>query len=324
MTVVVDSLSVVMGRGGLMARDYENGVVVCNDSGQSQLLPFNPAWELLDADGQRSRYPYWLDGQSISIPHRDGLVFRSGDEGLDLYLNEFLADNTSICEDEEGEFEDWIEIYNGGRNTVALGGLFLSNDWDDPERWAFPSTNLEPGRYLLVWCDGETTEGPLHAGFTLDAEGGELGIFGPGGNGAATLDSYRYGPQSPDISAGRARDGGLPWVVYEEPSPGGLNTSVEAPGWSGGLDLLPCFPNPFNPATRISFIAPAGGPVRLELFDASGRSVAVLMEGPAAPGLNTLQWNGRSREGGALASGIYLLRLRGEEGSCSRKLVHVR
>jgi hypothetical protein len=65
----------VEGRGGLLARAYENGVVVCNDSGQPQPLPYNPAWVLVDGDSQCEHYPQWLAGQSITISSPDGLVF---------------------------------------------------------------------------------------------------------------------------------------------------------------------------------------------------------------------------------------------------------
>jgi hypothetical protein len=74
-TVVIDSLTLVKGRAGLLARRYEHGVVLCNDSGLAQVLPYDAAWELVDGDGQHQQFPLWLAGQGISIPNRDGVIF---------------------------------------------------------------------------------------------------------------------------------------------------------------------------------------------------------------------------------------------------------
>ena len=39
-----------------------------------------------------------------------------------LFINEFMADNTSTISDEQGKYEDWIEIYNAGSTAIDLGG----------------------------------------------------------------------------------------------------------------------------------------------------------------------------------------------------------
>jgi hypothetical protein len=62
---------------------------------------------------------------------------------------------------------------------------------------------------------------------------------------------------------------------------------------------------------------------RLELFDVRGRRVALLREGPLDPGWRTVRWAGRTG-GGALQSGVYLMRLRAETGEVSRKLLYFR
>ncbi len=76
MTAVIDSLAVVEGDGGLWARDYERGVVFCNDSGWPLTLPFDGHYELVNADGQYLAYSDWLVGGDIEIPNHDGVLFR--------------------------------------------------------------------------------------------------------------------------------------------------------------------------------------------------------------------------------------------------------
>jgi hypothetical protein len=61
-------------------------------------------------------------------------------------INEFLADNASVNRDEAGEYDDWVELYNGGAVTVALDGLYLTDDLAEPTRWPFPAgTTIPPG-----------------------------------------------------------------------------------------------------------------------------------------------------------------------------------
>lgn len=64
------------------------------------------------------------------------------------------------------------------------------------------------------------------------------------------------------------------------------------------------FPNPFNPATQISFGIPKDSHVTLVVYDILGSRVATLVDGPVNAGFHTVSWNA-SR----LASGIYIYRL---------------
>ncbi|WP_456429949.1 T9SS type A sorting domain-containing protein [Rhodocaloribacter sp.] len=72
----------------------------------------------------------------------------------------------------------------------------------------------------------------------------------------------------------------------------------------GTFRLEANYPNPFNPATRITYALPAAGPVRLTVHDALGREVARLVEGRQAAGRYAVTF-----EAGELPSGLYLYRL---------------
>ena len=47
-----------------------------------------------------------------------------------LSINEIMASNATVIADNEGDFDDWIEIYNAGNVSVNLAGLYLSDDPD--------------------------------------------------------------------------------------------------------------------------------------------------------------------------------------------------
>jgi hypothetical protein len=68
-------------------------------------------------------------------------------------------------------------------------------------------------------------------------------------------------------------------------------------------------PNPFNPLTTLRFEVPAAGRVRLEVYDAAGRLVRVLLDADLPAGGHQAVWDGRNAAGQAVASGSYLARL---------------
>jgi subtilisin family serine protease len=78
--------------------------------------------------------------------------------------------------------------------------------------------------------------------------------------------------------------------------------------------LLSIHPNPFNPATRISFSLPAEGWITLEAYDLRGRRISRIMEGRYAPGRHETIWNARER-----TSGLYLIRLTTFQGISMQK-----
>jgi hypothetical protein len=85
------------------------------------------------------------------------------------------------------------------------------------------------------------------------------------------------------------------------------------------------FPNPFNSGTVIRFALPTSTPIELALYNLTGQKVATLVEGTREAGTYTVRWDGRDAQGRALASGVYLYRLRTDKGQVeTRKLVLLR
>jgi beta-lactamase superfamily II metal-dependent hydrolase len=85
-----------------------------------------------------------------------------------------------------------------------------------------------------------------------------------------------------------------------------------------GFDLR-AYPNPFNTSTTFSFVAPAGGAVRLGVYDAAGRLVDLLSE--ADSGQGTVTWMGTASGGGIVSPGVYFVRVEGPSGAISKKVV---
>jgi len=83
-------------------------------------------------------------------------------------------------------------------------------------------------------------------------------------------------------------------------------------------------PNPFNPATTISFAVPRTGEVQLAVYDIAGRRVATLVDGVVTAGHHEVTWQGRNDRGQNVASGVYFCRLVDGESLQTRKMLLVK
>lgn len=83
-------------------------------------------------------------------------------------------------------------------------------------------------------------------------------------------------------------------------------------------------PNPFNPSTKIQFELPRRGTARIELFNAAGERVRVLVDGELAEGAHETVWNGTDDGGRAVSSGVYFARLVTEAGAANHRLLLVK
>jgi len=150
---------------------------------------------------------------------------------------------------------------------------------------------------------------------------------------------------------------GTQWVVpYEQPLPAHYEALDEAPALAGGglvtyrlygrLDgedwtllrsetlavsparretrLLAPHPNPANPAVTIPYSLATTGRVTLAVYDLAGRRVALLINGVAERGEQSLLWRGRDDAGRLLPSGVYFVGMEARGFSARQKLVLIR
>jgi hypothetical protein len=124
-------------------------------------------------------------------------------EGNNLLINEFMASNNSVASDEFDLFPDWIELYNKSEQEIDLNGIYLSDSYDNLQKWAFPDTTIQPGSFLIVWADNTDGSTGLHAGFALSSQGEELCLSHESGY---IIDSVSFGEQVEDLSMQRCID----------------------------------------------------------------------------------------------------------------------
>jgi flagellar hook assembly protein FlgD len=80
-------------------------------------------------------------------------------------------------------------------------------------------------------------------------------------------------------------------------------------------------PNPLNPSTTISFVLSRPGSVRLDVYDVSGRLVKALANEFMGTGPHSVGWDGTSRQGARVASGVYFYVLQTPELTVKSHLV---
>ena len=98
------------------------------------------------------------------------------------------------------------------------------------------------------------------------------------------------------------------FTTPNEPSTTARTFSLEAP-----------YPNPFTDQASFVYTVGETGPVRVELFDALGRRVAILADENKAPGSYRIRLNGAR-----LTPGLYVVRLTSETDTATRRLVRLR
>jgi hypothetical protein len=84
------------------------------------------------------------------------------------------------------------------------------------------------------------------------------------------------------------------------------------------LALYQNAPNPVGSATVFRVDLPQPGPVRLRIFDVSGRPVATLLDGHVPAGRHLVPWD---RGGQEVSGGVYFYRLEAAGRAISRKMV---
>lgn len=87
------------------------------------------------------------------------------------------------------------------------------------------------------------------------------------------------------------------------------------------LVLYQNVPNPFNPATTISYTLPEAAFVTLSIYSVVGKLVRTLESENKSPGTHTVVWNGRDRAGTVLSSGVYFYRLQAGDRTLTRKML---
>lgn len=144
----------------------------------------------------------------------------------EIAINEVMSSNNSIIEDEDGDNEDWIEIYNYGTTPVNLQGFGISDDETVPFKWVFPDVTIAANEYMLIWAsdkDRAIAGEPLHTNFKISSGGEVITLTNPEEN---IVNQAPATALEGDVSIGRQPDGTGEWLFFYTPTPGEPNTGT--------------------------------------------------------------------------------------------------
>lgn len=148
------------------------------------------------------------------------LITLSASIKAQVVINEIQAHNASTIADDAGDYDDWIELYNSGDESIEIGGMVLK---DRVDTWRIPvgepGTLLPPGGFFLLWADDEESEGVFHTNFRLSASNGEfLGLYES--DSTTVIDTLTFPPMDHDQSYIRCNQ---MWLITNTSTPLGDN-----------------------------------------------------------------------------------------------------
>lgn len=147
-----------------------------------------------------------------------------------VILSEFMAANTSTLRDEDGDYSDWIELFNGEEAAVDLEGWWLTDDPATPTKWRFPAVSIAAKSFLVVFASEKNRtniDARLHTNFRLTEAGEYLALLSPATNVLSAF-APAYPPQQPNVSYGRAPGTVDTAGYFEKPTPGAANSATGA------------------------------------------------------------------------------------------------
>lgn len=138
-----------------------------------------------------------------------GLIVYARSKG-NVVINEVCTSNVSCCEDANGNFPDWMELYNPTAHDINISGYIINKTADmKKEKFVVPEgIVLSPGAFYLF--------DPM---FNMSSEGCNINLLDDGKN---YIDNVYVPKLKYDTTYARAEDGAGDWLI-KQPTPGYSN-----------------------------------------------------------------------------------------------------
>jgi len=262
----------------------------------------------LPASGKH--FDHWEDQSGNLISNKDEIeinltgnrtitaVYADVEQIKNIYINEFMASNSSSYADSRGEYDDWIELYNDNNYAVELGGLFITDNISDTSACQIPvgqngETVIPAKGYIVLWADSDENQGPLHINMKLNANGEEIGLFQKNDAGINWLDSVHFQAQTDNASLSRYGDGYGEFVFESAPTPNAKNKGTPVTAYEEKKLNALLFPSVTN--KNITVLLENAVNAKIEIYSIHGNKVFE----------HRINQNSESYNLSALSEGIY-------------------
>lgn len=170
-----------------------------------------------------------------------------------IVINEICVDNEQTLSDQDGDFPDWIELYNHSSEDVNLHNWSLTDDSDVLDKWTFPHLTIPAKGFLVIFASGKNRKHlhELHTSFKLDESEEHCFLLNPEGGLVSSVQNHSL---PSDLSLGKIPDGTGQYFYFAKPTPGYTNNDAQ--------------PEFFDQNPTIGFSIPGGfysGPVTVSL-----------------------------------------------------------
>jgi hypothetical protein len=271
------------------AGDGMYGIYILATSGQMQYYVYAENVNAGIFSPERAEYEFYSLQVAVSTAGIGQVV-----------INEFLAINQADATDENGQHEDWIELFNRTGMPLQLFGLYLTDDYANPLKFALPDLIIPANGYLIIWADEDnTTSSYVHCNFKLSSAGEQLMLSTASG---VVIDSITFAAQTADVSLGRCPNGTGSFTAFSPATFNALNACPASVDENQSVYVTRVYPNPAN--EKATFLCPDPDAEEIVLYDLNGREItsAYFENGSAAV------------ETFPLAPGIYIYRIRTKAG----------
>ena len=150
--------------------------------------------------------------------------------GQTIMINEVMESNSSIIADEDGDYSDWLELYNESKQNINLSDYYITDNKYEPNKWRLPNIQLNPNDHLIIFCSGkDRLEDELHTNFKIKKEGETIRLYDYQFKEIDTILSLNI---PTNFSFGSEFDGANDKVVFQVPTPG-LENKISLPYFNG-------------------------------------------------------------------------------------------
>lgn len=202
-----------------------------------------------------------------------------GGSGLNenVYISEIMAENTKTVADENGDYCDWIELYNPTSSAINLAGYVISED--SSKRFTFPEITIAQGECLLLFANGvekvDAANKIVHIPLTVGSKGENISLFDAQGKLLCRLTSP--GTEA-DKSFGVDEKGKL--TVFDVPTPGKPNftsavaQTTEASGGNTDVNQNGIYINEYSPNSTETLMDDEGEFVSwVEIYNSTDKEI---------------------------------------------------
>jgi hypothetical protein len=280
-----------------------------------------------------------LDYNMISTADIKAVFTSAGASDNKIVINEIKYSSSP-----DKDTKDWIELYNAGNSSLNLKNWIVS-DAGPETGYVFPvDFILAPGMYIVLcrdlaafsqfWPAVLNSTGDMN--FGLNSLGDNINLYDPDGN---LVDFVSFSPNAPWPTDAGVTGASIELINPELDNNLGDNWRSSINGGTPGIinihstttdtiDGLPtascsmnCYPNPFRDNTTIMVDVSVPGQYKIEVFNLMGKLVDTVTDQSIEAGEFYIDWDGRNSSNSPLPGGVYIIRLSGENHSCSARVI---